>query len=280
MYKNPEEEFSENQNENLHIENEILKLKMQAESNAIFVTDKDLPPDIEHFFLKNVQQWEEAYKNIKQVKVYDYIKRPEYKAEETLTDDEIPRELERITETMRLNNICLHVEDNYDPRIIYRFITRELFEHETDDMQMPGMVQNFTYEEFHPNHQLDIQRRTMDFFEDYFERKFNEYSWELNELFILADGRTLSKQEVLSKMQKLFDSYTSFSNVQFAIGETSFQFNNEEGPGLGHAEGAVKYTASMENGELVQIEGPFKLYMSYEYSWWNIYYFVFPGFVW
>ena len=69
---------------------------------------------------------------------------------------------------MNLNNICLHVEGSYDPRTIYQFITEELFDYETDDMQFPGLTQNFTYEEFHPNHQLDIQRRTMDFFENWF----------------------------------------------------------------------------------------------------------------
>jgi hypothetical protein len=280
MYKDPEETFSEDPNENLHIENEIMKLKMQAESNAFFVTDKDLPPDIEHMFLKNVQQWEQAYKNVKPIKVYDLIERPEYKTANMLNNEEVVVELDRMTEIMNEHNICLHTEGKYDPRIIYRFITEELFEHETDNMQLPGMTQNFTYEEFHPNHELDIQRRTMDFFEDWFERKFDEYSWELNEVFILPDGRILPKQELLDRIQLVFAAYTSFKNVQFAIAETSFQFDEEKGTGLGHSEGVVKYTALTENGDMVHVEGPFKLYMSHEYSWWNIFYFVFPGFEW
>lgn len=280
MYKNPEEKFSEDPDENLQIENEILKLKMQAESNAVIVTEKDIPPDVEHLFLKSVQEWEEAYKNVKQIKVYDYIHRPDYKPAFVLNDEEINEELERLTEVMQQNNVCLHVEGQYDPRIIYQFITEELFDYETDDMQLPGLIQNFAYEEFHPNHQLDIQRRTMDFFEDWFERKFNDYSWELNDVLIMPDGRTLTKEEVLIKIQRVFDSYTLFSNVQFAFGETSFQFDETNGVGLGHSEGMVKYSAMMENGEILLIEGPFKFYMSHECSWWNIFYFVFPGFVW
>lgn len=280
MYKNPEETFSEDENENLHIENEILKLKMQAESNAFIVTDKNLPPGIEHLFLKNVQLWEDAYKKVKQVKVYDYIQRPEYRAADSLNDQEISSELEKINAIMKMNNVCLHVEGQYDARIIYRFITEELFEYETDDMHLPGMTQNFTYEEFHPNHQLDIQRRTMDFFEDWFERKFSDCSWELNDEFILPDGRRFQRKDVLTKIQKVFDAYPLFSNVKFAFGETVFQYDNENGTGLGHAEGRVKYSAVMENGEIVLIEGPFKLYMSYECNWWNIFYFIFPGFVW
>ena len=280
MQKNPEEKFSEDPNENLHIENEILKLKMQAESNAIFVADQSLPPDLEHMFLKNVQEWEAAYQDIKQVKVYDYIRRPEYKKHFTLSDEEVPVELERIMDIMNTHNLCLHVEGKYDQRVIYKFITEELFEYETDDMHLPGVVQNFSYEEFHPNHELDIQSRTMDFFEDWFERKFSEYSWELNDEFILPDGRRLLRPEVLEKIQKIFESYTLFSNVQFAFGEIKFEFDETSGKGIGHSEGMVKYSAKLENGEIVLIEGPFKLYMSHEYSWWNIFYFVFPGFVW
>ena len=272
--------FSEDADENLHIENEILKLKMQAESNAFIVTDKDIPPDIEQIFLKNVQAFEEAYQNVQQIKVYDYIKRPEYKPSFMLNDEEIEAELVRLTELMNLNNLCLHVEGRYEPSTIYQFITEELFQNEIDDMQLPGLIQNFSYEEFHPNHQLDIQRRTMDFFENWFERKFNNYSWELNDVMSLPDGSTLTKEEVLIKIQKVFDCYTLFSNVQFAFGNTSFQFDESNGTGLGHSEGMVKYSARMENGEIVLIEGPFKLYMSYESSWWNIFYFVFPGFVW
>ena len=280
MFTKPGEKFSEDPNENLHIENEILKLKMQAESNAFIVTDKDIPPDLENMFLRHVQEWEEAHKDVKQVRMYDYIQRPDYKPASGLNDDEVSEELERLTGILRDNNVCLHVEGKYDPREIYRFITEEFFDYETDDMRMSGLMQNFTYEEFHPNHKLDIQHRTMDFFEDWFERKFNNYSWELNDEVVLPDGRLFRKEEVLEKIQKVFDSYTVFSNVEFALGETSFQFDEEKGTGLGHSQGMVKYSAMMENGEVVLIEGPFKLYMSYECNWWNIFYFVFPGFVW
>lgn len=280
MYKKSEEKFSEDPKENLHIENEIMKLKMQAESNAFIVTEKDIPPELENMFLKNVQEWEDAYRNVKQVRIYDLIERPEYKPATDISEEEVQSEVDRLIAIMSMHNICLHVEGKYEPMTIYRFITEDLFEYETDDMQLPGLTQNFTYEEFHPNHELDIQRRTMDFFEDWFERKFDAYSWELDDVFILPDGRTFSKEEVLGKIQQLFDSYPAFNNLQFALGETCFQLNEGDGKGLGHSEGMVKYNAVMENGEVVPVEGPFKMYMAYESNWWNIFYFVFPGFVW
>ena len=280
MYKHPEENFSEDARENLHIENEILKLKMQAESNAIIVTEKDLPPEIENMFLRNVQEWEDAYRNVKQVKIFDLIERPDYRPASEIKEEELQYELDRLVGILNKHQICLHVDGRYDSMTIYRFITEEFFDYETDDMQMPGLTQNFTYEEFHPNHELDIQRRTLDFLEDWFQRKFDTYSWELDEVFVLPDGRKFSKEEVLGKIGRVFESYSGFNTVKFALGETSFQFNEADGKGLGHCHGVVKYKAVMENGEVIPLQGPFTMYMSYASNWWNIFYFVFPGFTW
>ncbi|HLF46607.1 MAG TPA: hypothetical protein VI548_09290 [Chitinophagaceae bacterium] len=105
-------------------------------------------------------------------------------------------------------------------------------------------------------------------------------SWELNDPFILSDGRIIPKAEVLKKINNVFNSYSSFTNAKYAIGEISFQWDDTKASGMGHAEGGVHYDAILENGETVHIEGPFKLYMSNEGTWWSIFYFVFPGFTW
>ncbi|HEY8687916.1 MAG TPA: hypothetical protein VIM07_01675 [Chitinophagaceae bacterium] len=274
-----EEKFSDDPKENLRIENEILKLKMQAESGAYFSenSNTELPPEIENEFLRNVQQFENAWKDVKYVKVYNAIGEPDFTKADELSPPEIENELKRLFTLLNKHNINLDVLGKYEPLTIYRFITEELFEHETDDMQMPGMTKNFIYEEFHPNHTMDIEEKTKYFLGHWFEKSFNEYSWELNDPFILFDGTVLSKQEVINKMNNFFDCYTLFSECKYAIADVSFQLSDEE-KGIGHAEGAVSYKAEMENGEVVKFEGPFKLYMSNEYGSWSIFYFIFPGF--
>ncbi len=274
-----EEKFSDDPKENLRIENEILKLKMQVESGAYFSdnSNTELPPGIENEFLRNVQQFENAWKDVKYVKVYDAIGKPDFTKADELSPPEIENELKRLFTLLNKHNINLDVLGKYEPLTIYRFITEELFEHETDDMQMPGMTKNFIYEEFHPNHTMDIEDKTKYFLGHWFEKSFTEYSWELSDPFILFDGTVLSKQEVINKMNNFFDSYTLFSECKYAIADVSFQLSDEE-KGMGHAEGAVSYKAEMENGEVVKFEGPFKLYMSNEYGSWSIFYFIFPGF--
>jgi hypothetical protein len=275
-----EEKFSDDPQENLRIENEILKLKMQAESNAFFGGSDELSPEIETEFLLHVQQFEDAWKNVKYVKVHDLVGKPDFKKAGELSDSEIKAGLEKLLKLLNCHNINLAVSGQYDPSIIYRFITEELFEHETDDLQLPGMTKNFAYEEFHPNHNADIEECARMFLEHWFKQNFDEHSWELNDPFILSDATTISKDIVLKKVNYFFESFSSFSNCQFTDVETGFEWDEEEKRGIGHAEGGVKYDAIMENGETIHFEGPFKLYMSKEDYYWSIFYFVFPGFQW
>lgn len=275
---NPEK-FSDDPEENLRIENEILKLKLQAETGGFFGSSKNLPTDIEQSFLQNVQQFEDAWKDAKPVKVYELLGNPAYKKESELSGTEIETGLKKLFDLLENNNMSLAVSGEYEPRIIYKFITEELFEHETDDMQLPGMTKNFIYEEFHPNHKMDIEEKAKDFLGHWFEKNFNEYSWELNDPFILFDGAVISKQEVINKLNNFFNSFTRFSECKYAIADISFQLSDDE-KGMGHAEGGVSYLAEIENGDVVKFEGPFKLYMSNEYGSWHIFYFIFPGFAW
>ncbi|HMJ46231.1 MAG TPA: hypothetical protein VK498_02830 [Ferruginibacter sp.] len=277
---NQEEKFSDNPEENLHIENELLKLKMQAESGAVFGNIVDLAPQIENEFLRHVQQFEEAWKDVEYVKVHDMVGKPGFMKADELSDNEVKEELDKLLKLLNEHNINLDMLGEYEPRIIYRFITEELFEHETDDLKLPGMTKNFIYEEFHPNHKIDIEEKVKDFMKHWFEKRFNEFSWELDDTLVLSDGKAINRENVVNKLNHVLESFTSFLHYEFNIADISFQWNEDEKKGLGHAEGDVQYDAVMENGDTLYIEGPFKLYMSKEGYCWSIFYFIFPGFEW
>ena len=112
-----EEKFSDDPEENLRIENEILKLKMQAESGAYFSenTNADLPPEIENEFLRQIQHFEEAWKDVKYTKVYDIAGKPYFKKAYELLPDEIEKELQALFELLDKHNINLHVQGEYEP---------------------------------------------------------------------------------------------------------------------------------------------------------------------
>lgn len=278
--QNLPEKFSDDAQENLRIENEILKLKMQAESGAFFGGEGGLPPEIENRFLQNVQKFEEAWKDVKYVKVYDLIGRPPFKDVDELSDEGIKGETERLTAIMNEKEVFLGVLGEYEPRVIYTFITKELFEYETDNMQLPGWSKDFIYEEFHPNHPLDLRKTAERFLEHWFERKFDGHSIELDNQLITEHGSVYSHAEVVEKLNAHLSEYEEFLRHDHIIGDIGFEMNEEEGTGMGHAEGGIAYQVRLTTGETIKVGEIFKIYMSYRYRYWSVVYFVMPGFVW
>jgi len=262
--------------ENLRMENEFLRLKLKAEFGADSESTGKLNPAIENDFLKNVMAFEHNYANSKRVKLFDFLDCPVFKKAVELDDEQVAAELEKVTDLLAGKNISINFSGTYDDRTKYSFIVDELFEHEVDDFTLGGMTTYFDYEEFHPNHGLDIENRTKEFLNGWFEKKLDENNWCFDKTFVLPDRRMLSKKDVTGRIRSIFDFYGSFTDCNYKIIDIGFQLNDEDG--IGHAEGLVKYKADLANGEQIDIKGPFKLYLSSTYGWWSIFHIVFPGF--
>lgn len=279
-----EEKFSDDPTENMKIENEFLKLKMQAQfGNGVFMggNNGQIPPEIENEFLKQVMQFEENYAKAEYITLYEKIGKPAYKKTAELKLEEIAFELNKLTTYMEEQNILLDINDGpYDDAVIYKFITEELFAQEVEkEALFEGGNCHFCYEEFHPNDKAEIERNTHEFLQHWFTKEFNEYSTELAYHFITSDGKQIDREAFFKKINMFFDSFITFKNDGYNIDEIKFELYDNES-GMGHAEGALKYDAEMENGEIIQYEGPFKLYMEREDKYWSVMYFVMPGFVW
>lgn len=163
-----------NREDDLRAENNLLKLKLGVEFGMRMEDASDLEPELQNEWLKSVYAFEQKFKDAKKVKLYDYIGRPTFKKWNTLTAGETIKERERIELLMENNGVELGCLGRYDDAIIYKFITEELFEHEMDDMRIPGMTCYFTYEEFHPNHEYDLRKQTSRFVEAIFTRPWDE----------------------------------------------------------------------------------------------------------
>lgn len=267
--------------ENLQLENEILKLKMMAERGAYFGENaEDIPPEVEAQFLRNVQLFEDCFDKAEEISIYEYIGRPQYKDVSGLTAEEITGETKRIENLLYAKNIVIDVEGQYEPSVIYKFITDELFYEKIRPINIPGFIQHFPYEEFHPNHALDIGNAEEQFFINWFEKGFNEYSSKLADKFITVEGNIYSKEEVLQKLNDYLGRYRRLNNIKFGGSNVNFEWDDKEDKGIGHAEGIFSCDAEIETGEVIHIEGPYKLYMMNEFGLWEIFYFVFPGFAW
>jgi hypothetical protein len=160
-------------------ENEFKKIKLSLENDAIFgAGSKKLPPEIEGQWLDYVTNFENAYKNAKQITVFEKLGSPKYKkVEEIKNDFDFTEELHLLNELLSQKNISLDVLCDYEneSKLIYTFIVGELFNQEIDDMNVEGMVTRFTYEEFHPNDEYDIENDCENFITMFLNTKSKLY---------------------------------------------------------------------------------------------------------
>lgn len=266
----------------LPVENELLMLKLKAEFGAECTTgNQRIPPEVINEFLKSVYEFEQKFREPRKiVKVYDKLGKPDFRYANELSDKQVTKELRRILRHMHQHRLELDILAEYPERTIYSFITEEFFNHEMEDLDMPGYIHHFCYEEFHPNHQMDIRSRAVEFLTHWFEKRIDEYSWELADPFIHPDTREFSKEEIIRRISNVFAAYTSFNNCRYKFDEISFEWDEKKDIGRGYAGGTVSYDAETENGEKVHIDGPFQFYLNNTSNWWSIFYFIFPGFKW
>jgi hypothetical protein len=213
----PEKNFNGDGFDDLRIENELKKIKLMFEHGADFFypdNQNDLPPELENEFLKNIEEFENACMNSKQIPVYDFIGKPEFRKQDSIPDDEIHDALDSIIELLNDNQIDLSTICKVDDRELYRFITEELFLEDIDDMRIEGMICCFLYEEFHPNHEYDIKDHCAEFITSFLNKESDIYTEFITE-----------EKETIEFLNNFRDAFESFSLIHFLINDVSF---NEE----------------------------------------------------
>ncbi|MBS1748839.1 MAG: hypothetical protein JST63_02930 [Bacteroidetes bacterium] len=172
--------------ERLKTENDFLKMKLMLEHGAKFSENENdqppLPADLENDFLNYVMAFEEQSKNPKYIKVFDRIGRPGFfKPVAEVPDTAIDTEWEKLQDHLYKYHIILDVcSPNISVRELYRFTTEELFNYDMNDMNVPGMMTNFIYDEFHPDAVYDNSRMATN---DCIEQILNEMALEFTSFY-------------------------------------------------------------------------------------------------
>jgi hypothetical protein len=286
MNEEHEEQFSEDPIEHLKIENEILKMKLKAQfgdSFQMFNNGDDLPPDIENQFLKNMLQFEENYQNVEFVTVKEKIGVPTFRSREDIPVESLQAEIDKVMELLLENDIQIDfLYKPYNKEEVYDFITKDFLEKEIEKNVPEGTICNFIYEEFKPNHYEDIKSLTHNFILSWVTKNMDGVQDNLAKDLMDDKGNAYKEKDVVKKIENFFVAFDQFENDGFNIFDVGFQINNEqdEDSGFGHGEGNMKYDAVMENGEVIHYEGPYKIYFTYQFGYWYIFYFIIPGFKW
>jgi hypothetical protein len=200
--------------EKLKAENEFLKMKLMLEQGAQFGTmqaDSELPAGIENEFLNYIMAYEKQAVERKMIKIFDKIERPNhFKPVNEIPEDEIENAWNNLDEYLRKYSIELSVcSPNISDRELYRFTTEELFNHEMDDMNVPGMMSCFTYDEFYPDYKYDNTRHAV---EDCIEviLKKKHFDWMpllKKENLRINDHYPVSEKEYINLINRFKDAY-------------------------------------------------------------------------
>lgn len=196
-----------NKEERLQAENEFLKMKLALERGMHLHAPQGegLSPDIENEFLKNIIEFEKQFDEHKTIKVFDKIGRPDIflpiaEIEEHEIDKKYAELLDYIGERGISFSIC---SPNISKRELYRFITEELFETEVDDINIPGMISGFIYDEFYPDPVYDNTRLVKeDLLRDIFT--LDDLFFELHYVKegLIFNGVEMSFDEYKNKVQR------------------------------------------------------------------------------
>jgi hypothetical protein len=275
-----EEKFSDDQEENLRMQNDFLKMKMMAESGAFFGGEGGLPPEIENLFLKNVMEFEKMNADSKPIKIFDFLNKPVFEDEKDLDEEKFKIEFKRLEALLEENSINISFTRERDDRFKYDFITKEIIEHETTFIPVNGMTTYLSYEEFHPDHEAEITEITNQFLQDFFERTLNVDTDYINDQIIEPDGNILSREQLINRFHSLYEAATEFENTSFQLENLEFELKEpgKEPSAMGFSEGWIRYDMIFSDGSRNKIDGPFKIYFAREFDYWSICFFYLAGY--
>lgn len=248
--------FEEREDKDYELENELMLLKMQAEfgGQVFFPEEDNISPELKFELLQSVYDFEEAYRNCVHdlVPVYEKIGSPYFIPEEYLTDEGVSLELERLKKIMLENQVIFEHEFNYDQRVLYSFITRELFQISIENIDIRGFYKHFIYEEFYPNLEEDLKRQVKSFLTNLVQRRsdeaFNEFNHE-----IFTDSGWISCEEACEKIEAFFDE---FIHVKIEnLGPMNITFENSRAVLCFE----LCLIAMLKGNEQLRIEGPSKI---------------------
>jgi len=255
--------------EKLKAENEMLKIKLNAEFGMI--NSGDIQDDrLNNEWLNHIYEFEKQYAENKQIKVYDFIGKPAFKKIHELNKELVTLELNRLREIMMASSVTLDTICDYDDETIYRFITEELFEKETDDIRIPGMMLCYIYEEFHPNHPYDLKERANEFISLLIGKRGGSFEnhWHL-EKTICFNERLFTKEEFAEVVKSFQSLHQKMKLLKFNIQTVKFDLENSSGL----LDGVIDY--KLKTKEILKEPVHFDFILSYD--WWIITKVLIPG---
>lgn len=259
--------------EKIRWENEMLK-SIITKTGGVY-SDEKMDPEMENLWLRHIIKVEENLKNGQDQSVYDFLGRPDFIKAEDLNDDELNEEYLKLTLLMESKGVGLTCLCDYEPRVIYKFITEELFHNVGFFFEPNVMTTQFIYEEFHPNHDYDLREYTNGFLHELITVGRRKYSFiGMDALVILSDGKIYNQKDVIRKIELFQECWLKCEIEKLDIREV--KFDQEKGDASVKAQ--LIYRAYPEKGNMIRFQGEARLGFVYDQDIWIIKGIDVPGF--
>jgi hypothetical protein len=277
-------EYFSNDQINKKIDIELKKKELEKKYEAtFFINDSNISPELEDEWVNHIEQFEQQFEKKDTISVWEYLGKPAFIKADEIAPEKIADALNRLLEFMSENQIELDTLCPVDDKVLYQFITDELFFCEIDNIRIKDMNTCFIYEEFHPNAEYDI-RSAYEYFFKCIMSKMKNIGGEGYDLLNIdtdnyknSEGIVLDKNEVIKKINTLLDSFDYFEFITNEIKDITIN------PDITDAKlnFEIEYKGRFKNSlEYIVFDGKghFRLKPS-EYGGWDIYNINMPGFI-
>ena len=249
---NPTPSAFSNHDDELRASNELLKLKLELEHGMRSYQSDGLSPELENKWLRYIYNHEQLYNQCGSISVYDYIGRPPFAAIENLERKHVAAELERLLVVMRSHGVQLDCMCEYDDAVIYRFVTTELFGVEMDNIRMPGLVNHFTYEDFHMNNQYELERIGIDLIKSIYNHEWRpEYDSVFVASAVKCNGISHDFHGFSSVIMGFQQRHSFLAIRELHVTEVSVDEIN----GRGQVTATIEYLSQVHYGKQEQLQG-------------------------
>lgn len=218
-----------NEEEKLTAENDFMKMKIMAEHGAQFYSpsgEKEIPAEIENIFLSNIIELERQFAARKTTTVFEKVGKPaHFRPESEIPDEEIQQAWKDLSNYLNENGVELSVcSPSVTARNLYRFAIDELFQCEIDDVNVPGMIRGFIYDEFYPDHEYDNTRTaTQNCIENIFSKKPFEWMQDFADRLRLNDHAPLTQQDFKHMINRFQDAYDEIKLIDCSVDSASIK---------------------------------------------------------
>jgi hypothetical protein len=244
-------------------ENELTKLKIQAEFGFAISGESSLNPAIENIWLKQILDYERAMLTNKKITVRERLNNPVFKPVDEIAPENISDELQSVMELLHNNHIVIDSVAGVSDQEMYRFVVEEFLDKESDSNVPANMLTCYIYEEFHPNHEYDIRRHCQDLM-NALEQEEPDFSY-----FIHPESEDEVHKIYFEKIKRKLDLFKqAFDNVKVDKYEITTLLRDDQ-----KATVDFQFELSVlpaESKKYHTIAGNGKFTLVYEFEWWSI----------